>query len=315
MFDYSHLDALLAVEREGSIDGAARSIGISSSAISQRLRVLEERIGAVTVVRQKPATPTNFGKILCRHAEKVMLMESELIDDNSEHFSDLAGETNMFKIAVDETSLSTWFAGTLDVNTGCKNKVLFDLTVVEESLTVEMMKDGDALAAVSSEKDPVQGYRSLFLGSQVFRAVMSPTFKEENFEGAITAEKVLSCPVIRRNQYDDMYRRWMSENFGFELDIKCHTIPSTQGVLSAVTKNIGWAVCATETVDPLIESGDLVEILPEKTLKKDLYWHYSRAVSSAIAPITESIRAVGHDTLSQSSRAKNPCSEAIHKLA
>jgi len=52
MFDYAHLEALLAVEREGTFEGAARFLGITASAVSQRVKLLEERIGAVVINRQ-----------------------------------------------------------------------------------------------------------------------------------------------------------------------------------------------------------------------------------------------------------------------
>lgn len=61
MFDYAHLEALLAVEREGSFEGAVRALGVTSSAVSQRIRLLEERIGAIVINRQSPIKPTVFG--------------------------------------------------------------------------------------------------------------------------------------------------------------------------------------------------------------------------------------------------------------
>ena len=74
MLDYAHLQALLAVEREKSFEGAARALGVTSSAISQRIKLLEERIGAVALNRQTPVTTTEVGATLCRHAEKVILL-------------------------------------------------------------------------------------------------------------------------------------------------------------------------------------------------------------------------------------------------
>ena len=110
MFDYSQLEALLAIEREGSIDGAARSLGISASAISQRIKVLEERVGAITVVRQKPARTTEFGRILCRHAEQVILLENNLIEANDNYFSQMKRERHVIGVAMDQASAATWFS-------------------------------------------------------------------------------------------------------------------------------------------------------------------------------------------------------------
>ena len=51
MLDYSALSALAAVIREGSFERAARALHVTPSAVSQRIRLLEERVGCALVVR------------------------------------------------------------------------------------------------------------------------------------------------------------------------------------------------------------------------------------------------------------------------
>ena len=47
MFDYAALEALATVLREGSFERAARRLHVTPSAISQRIKQLEERAGQV----------------------------------------------------------------------------------------------------------------------------------------------------------------------------------------------------------------------------------------------------------------------------
>ena len=49
MMDYAGLQALAAVIREGSFERAARKLHITPSAVSQRIKQLEERAGQVLV--------------------------------------------------------------------------------------------------------------------------------------------------------------------------------------------------------------------------------------------------------------------------
>jgi LysR family transcriptional regulator (chromosome initiation inhibitor) len=51
MPDYAHLSALAAVIRTGSFERAAQHLNVAPSAISQRIKLLEERLGVVLVVR------------------------------------------------------------------------------------------------------------------------------------------------------------------------------------------------------------------------------------------------------------------------
>jgi LysR family transcriptional regulator, chromosome initiation inhibitor len=50
MLDYALLSALAAVVRTGSFERAAEQLNVTPSAVSQRIKLLEERIGAVLVV-------------------------------------------------------------------------------------------------------------------------------------------------------------------------------------------------------------------------------------------------------------------------
>ena len=64
MFDRAQLQALSAVLTTGSFEAAARALRVTPSAISQRIRALEEQAGAVLVLRGQPARPTAAGDTL-----------------------------------------------------------------------------------------------------------------------------------------------------------------------------------------------------------------------------------------------------------
>ena len=56
MLDYAALTALSEIIRRGSFDAAAAALGVTPSAISQRIKGLEERLGQVLIHRGPPAT-------------------------------------------------------------------------------------------------------------------------------------------------------------------------------------------------------------------------------------------------------------------
>ena len=62
MLDYASLSALTAVVREGSFERAARALHVTPSAVSQRIRLLEERIGCALVVQSiEPGSTSHMG--------------------------------------------------------------------------------------------------------------------------------------------------------------------------------------------------------------------------------------------------------------
>lgn len=66
MLDYALLNALAAVVRHGSFERAANELNVTPSAVSQRVKLLEERIGSILVKRGQPCVATPSGALLCR---------------------------------------------------------------------------------------------------------------------------------------------------------------------------------------------------------------------------------------------------------
>lgn len=53
---------LLAVVDEGTFDAAASALHVTPSAVSQRVKSLEQRTGRVLLMRTKPVRPTESGR-------------------------------------------------------------------------------------------------------------------------------------------------------------------------------------------------------------------------------------------------------------
>lgn len=98
------LETLAAVIDAGTFDAAARMLGITPSAVSQRIKAFEQELGRVLVVREKPIRATESGAPLVRLARQLALLEHDAgaqlgIDD---------GATVTIPIAVNADSMSTW---------------------------------------------------------------------------------------------------------------------------------------------------------------------------------------------------------------
>ena len=109
MLDYASLAALASVVREGSFERAARALHVTPSAVSQRIRLLEERIGCALIVRGQPCFATETGRRLCQHVDRVRLLEHELHGEVPTLEQD--GDIRVsLPIAVNADSLATWLA-------------------------------------------------------------------------------------------------------------------------------------------------------------------------------------------------------------
>ncbi|KPE32898.1 LysR family transcriptional regulator, partial [Pseudomonas aeruginosa] len=78
LFDYKLLAALAAVVEQGGFERAAQALGLSQSAVSQRIKLLEARVGQPVLVRETPPHPTDLGRRLLNHVQQVRLLEGDL---------------------------------------------------------------------------------------------------------------------------------------------------------------------------------------------------------------------------------------------
>ena len=77
--DPAQLAAFSAVVDEGSFEAAARRLHVTPSAVSQRIKSLESRLGQVVVRRTRPVEPTEAGRVLLRLATQTQLIEHEAL--------------------------------------------------------------------------------------------------------------------------------------------------------------------------------------------------------------------------------------------
>src|SRR5215472_1990694 len=97
---------LLAAVDEGTFDAAARALHITPSAVSQRLKALEQRTGRVLLMRTKPVQLTESGQVVVRFARQLGQLER---DARTELGMTSPGEPTRLSIAVNADSLATWF--------------------------------------------------------------------------------------------------------------------------------------------------------------------------------------------------------------
>jgi LysR family transcriptional regulator (chromosome initiation inhibitor) len=116
-----NLQRRAAVIEHGSFDAAAARLHVTPSAISQRIKALEQRVGQVLVVQEKPCTAMAAGVPLPRLAAQSALLEAQAL---SEMGSD-EGMLPRIALAVNADSMATWFTGVFDA----LDDALFDIRI------------------------------------------------------------------------------------------------------------------------------------------------------------------------------------------
>ncbi len=295
MLDYSSLSALAAVVREGSFERAARALHVTPSAVSQRIRLLEERIGCALVVRGQPCRATETGSRLCQHVDRVCLLEHEL---NGE-VPALATDADMrvpLPIAVNADSLATWFAPALAAF-AADAPVLMELSVDDQDYTSEWLRSGKVLAAVTGTARAATGCNSRPLGAMRYLAAASPAFVKRFFAKGVGASSLALAPSLVFNTKDELQSRWVRTLCRRHVELPRHTLPSPQAFVVASLAGMGWGLHPESLISHHIKSGALMVLAPNTPLDVPLYWQQARATSSLLDGLTREVDAAAGSVL------------------
>jgi LysR family transcriptional regulator (chromosome initiation inhibitor) len=291
MLDYAALSALAAVVREGSFDAAAAALNITPSAVSQRIKGLEERLGAVLVVRSQPCTATPTGAVLCSHVDRVRLLEADL------SLPGLSQGPPTLRVAVNADSLATWFPGAAAAF-AADGAATLDLMLDDEGHTAARLRSGEVLAAVTADPAPVTGCRISALGTMTYCAVATPDFIARHFgKGTDPAAALAEAPMLRFDRRDQMQARWARAAHGVEIAPPMHWAPSTQGMLDLTLAGMGWSLAPLRLLSSHLTAGRLAELPPERRMPVALYWQSARLHAAALDRLTEAVTAAARKAL------------------
>ena len=262
--------------REGSFERAALALSVTPSAVSQRIKALEDRMGRLLVQRTVPAAATADGRVLVQLAEQTALLEHDALnrlgvaEDDVPHAS--------IPIAVNHDSLETWFVeAALQFRRAPAPRWI--CSPEDQDHTAALLRNGAVLGAVTTLADPVQGCRIHALGSMRYVATCSPDFHKRYFSQGVNAQTLAQAPVLVFNRKDALQARFahkISDPAPWQPPV--WWVPSTRAFVQATLGGLGW------TMNPLplqehLDAGHLMLLRGRAWEDVPLYWQHWRVNS------------------------------------
>lgn len=268
--DFKGLMAFMAIVRQGNFDKAANELCITPSAISQRLKLLEEKLGQTLLIRSLPVQPTLAGAALLKYGQQLEqlghVLERDLQPSTQHGWLRIA-------IAVNADSLATWLLEWLAP--WCREQqVLLDIRVDDQDQTHHLLQQGEVLACISAREKVSQGCRCTPLGKVRYHCVVSPDFYDYNFKKGVTRETLLRAPMIRFNLKDDLQHYYLRHYF--QLDGESfvqHTLPSSESFVKGLKLGMGFGMVPEMQMLEQLNQGELICLTPDYPIDIPLFWH------------------------------------------
>jgi LysR family transcriptional regulator, chromosome initiation inhibitor len=280
--DGQQLAAFAAVIEQGSFDAAAARLHVTPSAISQRIKALEQRVGQVLVLREKPCTATPAGVPLLRLAAQTALLEAEALAEMGGE----EGASARIALAVNADSMATWFT---DVFTALPG-VLFDIRIEDQDHSARLLREGVVMGAVTTERTPVPGCRVQALGVMRYVPVASPAYVAHYLPNGFTANAVADAPSLAWNRDDALQDMLVRKVFRRDITRPVHYVPTADGFGAVVRAGHGWGMYPEQLAAAALADGAFVRIT-DAHLDVPLYWQCWKLDSPIIGRVTDAVRA------------------------
>lgn len=281
--DAGQLSALAAVIECGSFDAAAAKLHVTPSAVSQRIKALEQRVGQVLVVRDKPCAATGAGVPLLRLAAQMALLESDAL---AELGGGPEGQSRI-ALAVNADSMSTWFTAIFEQLTD----VLFDIRIEDQDHSAKLLREGVVMGAVTTERSAVPGCRVHPLGVMRYVPVATTGFIARYLPDGLTADSVASAPSVAWNREDALQDMLVRKAFRKNIDKPTHYVPTAEGFGAAVRAGLAWGMFPEQHIEASFTR------ISDHHLDVPLYFQCWKLDSPAIAALTSAVRSAAAQQL------------------
>lgn len=273
--DGQQLTAFAAVIELGSFDAAAVRLHVTPSAVSQRIKGLEQRVGQVLVVREKPCRATAAGVPLLRLAAQTAILESEALAETAGGST----ERTRIAIAVNADSMATWFNTVFGRLPG----VLFDIRIEDQDHSAKLLREGAVMGAVTTERTAVPGCRVQSLGVMRYVPVAAKRYVREYLSAGFTATAAASAPSLAWNRDDALQDNLIRKVFRKSIGRPVHYVPTAEGFGAAVRAGLGWGMYPEQLVN-----ADFVQIA-DVHLDVPLYWQSWKMDSVLVGTVSDAV--------------------------
>lgn len=280
--DYKSLKLLDLIIKEQGFEKASNKLGITQSAVSQRIKQLENEFGELLVTRTASPKPTALGQKLLKLLNHVRLIEHDIFDNGGINIE-------IIPISINADSLATWFLPAV-------NEILtdpslrLDINVKDETYTLNSLLSGNVVGAVSTHSKPIINGKCDYIGSLDYIFVSSPKFADKFFPYGVNQEDLLKAPVLAFSTEFDQHNLFLQEYYGMSPgNLISHIIPSSEAYIPLILQDVACTMISRQQIEKELAAGTIVNLEPRLVQHKKLYWHRYNLESESIQRLTRCI--------------------------
>jgi LysR family transcriptional regulator, chromosome initiation inhibitor len=287
------LEAFWAVVQKGTVQEASRTIGLTQTGVTQRIRSIEKMLNTTLFIRSRK------GMKLTAEGESLLQYVKNSLENEGMTLSKIQGTNIDSIIEISITGPSSILRSRVIPKlseTHSKNKNLryrFDLSDTEnfaeggQLTNSDKLKTGFCDLAILEHHDITKEMDSKILKAERYKLYVATSWKRRTFIDIITNESIIDF-----NSKDMMTFNYLDK---YKLKSKAkkerHYANNTDALTSMIASGLGYSVLSEEYATPLIKKGELFDISPSQffDFKIALAWYHRPHMPDYFRHITKTI--------------------------
>lgn len=253
------LVAFEAIIREGTVHAAAESLFLTQTAVTQRLRQLEQKLKTTLFIRSRRGMQlTEEGKQLHRYCQRVTEMGCAVVTNIQG-----AGTLSNLRVKIAGPT-SVMRSRIIPQSRGVMKEFpkLYMSFLIDDCIDIShQLRSGAFDLAVLSPEQVTQEMTSKPLQPEHYLLVCSKQWKHRNLIDIITNEKIIDF-----GQDDQMTFSYLKKYDLLKyVQTERHFVNNTESIAQLFINEFGYGVLSKEFAAPYIESGELFVINENKS--------------------------------------------------
>ena len=174
-------------------------------------------------------------------------------------------------IVVNADSLATWFVPAL-ARAARETGARFEVLRADESVSVERLRSGEVMAALTATAEAVPGCISTRVGVDRYYAMASPGFVERFFPDGLGRRALETAPIVQFDRQDYFQERFIRRVTRAAIIPPRHFIPSSAEFVRAIELGMGWGMVPALQCEPGLAAGTLIGLGTGAPITLPLYW-------------------------------------------
>lgn len=253
------LEAFMAVAEEKTVQGAAHQIGLTQTAVTQRLRALESQLGASMFLRSRTGMKiTREGEALLHYCQTVRDLAGETL-------ARIRGEHSQTTVRVGITGPTSFMRSrVISPCAELKKKhpnLIFHYDLADDGSGVAKLKRGEFDFAILPKEEVTLEMDSKLLKPQAYILIGPAKWKKRKLKDIVQKEWIVDF-----NPNDDLTFRYL-RHFGLlgKAKRERHFANNTDALAQLVCQGYGYSVLPKLFAKELLRKRDLIELHPGKT--------------------------------------------------